>query len=70
MCSSDLRRTRLVALARQLDVLSPLAVLDRGYAIVSKDGAAITDASVLASGDVLDVRFAKGATEVLVRGRT
>ena len=64
------RRTRLVALARQLDVLSPLAVLDRGYAIVSKDGAAITDASVLASGDVLDVRFAKGATEVLVRGRT
>ena len=48
--------------AASLDALSPLAVLQRGYAIAeSADGRLLRDASVVSPGDELRVRLAKGS---------
>ena len=50
------------ALAARLQSLSPLAVLDRGYALVlSADGALIRSTKQLAAGDRLTTRLARGA---------
>lgn len=54
------RRDRVGAVAGRLDALSPLRVLVRGYAIVRRGDEAVRDASVLARGDLLDLRFASG----------
>ncbi len=61
------RRERLAALCRQLDALSPLKVLDRGYAIALHAGHPVTDAKTLKAGDELDLRFAKGRAAVVVK---
>jgi exodeoxyribonuclease VII large subunit len=54
-------RARLTVAARTLETLSPLATLTRGYAIVSDaQGHAVSDASVLRTGDEIGVRLAKG----------
>jgi exodeoxyribonuclease VII large subunit len=54
------QRVRLAQ--RGLDAISPLATLDRGYAIVTTAaGAAITDASTLNVGEALAMRFARGS---------
>ena len=50
----------------KLHALSPLAVLDRGFAIVEKDGAVVRDARTVAAGDRLRVRLATGALAVAV----
>jgi exodeoxyribonuclease VII large subunit len=52
----------LGALAGRLDSLSPLRVLERGYAVVvnRRDGRAVLDASTVSLGDELDVRVARG----------
>lgn len=56
---------RLALAARALSAVSPLAVLDRGYAIATADnGEAIRDAAVLAPGDRLRLRFAAGTATV------
>ena len=48
--------------------LSPLAVLDRGYAIVrNAAGEVVTDASALRPGEMLDVRLARGRVEAEVK---
>ncbi len=60
------RRAKLAGAARHLEVLSPLSVLVRGYAIVTREGVAITDAAALSAGDTLDVRLARGAVEARV----
>ena len=46
----------------QLEALSPLRVLARGYAIVTKEGEAapVTDAAALAPGDGVRMRLARG----------
>jgi exodeoxyribonuclease VII large subunit len=48
--------------AAKLESLSPLAVLDRGYAIVWRetDGALVRDADHLRMGERIQVRFARG----------
>lgn len=63
-------RGRLRAAAARLDALSPLAVLQRGYAIArrSDDGTVIRDAGALQVGDVLDLVLGKGAATVQVQG--
>ena len=55
-------RARLQTLAASLNVASPLATLERGYAIVTHPvtGSAITDASTLKTGEQIDTRLAKG----------
>ncbi len=58
----------LAALAGRLDALSPLRTLERGYAIAfaEKSGEAVRDASMLASGDRLRLRFARGGASAIV----
>ena len=62
-------RTRLGLAANSLDALSPLAVLQRGYAIAQdKTGKLVRDARSLSVGDVLNVRLAKGRVAARVEG--
>lgn len=44
----------------KLEALSPLSVLKRGYAVVSKEEHAVTSVSDVAIGDELQIRFADG----------
>lgn len=61
------KRDRALAAARHLDALSPLRVLDRGYALVQRDGLAVTDAATLKAGDQVEARFAKGRATLQVK---
>jgi exodeoxyribonuclease VII large subunit len=61
-------RARLDSLTTQLNHLSPLQVLDRGYAIVQdSSGHVVKDAGETAAGEELRVRLAKGSLTVEVR---
>ena len=62
----DRRRAELGRLAAQLHALSPLAVLDRGYAMVSKGDAIVRAASAVTAGDRLTVKVAHGSIAVTV----
>lgn len=62
------RRSTLTQLAAQMSALSPLAVLDRGYAVVMRDNAIVRTASQVAAGDALVVRLARGLVDVTVKG--
>jgi exodeoxyribonuclease VII large subunit len=58
---------RLALSARALSAVSPLAVLDRGYAIATtSDGTAVRDAGRLAPGQSLSLRLARGIAQVTV----
>lgn len=60
-------RTSLGMAANSLEALSPLAVLQRGYAIVqSLDGHLVRDARSVSVGDPLSVRLARGRLDVQV----
>jgi len=56
------RDRRLGSAVRALEAVSPLATLGRGYALVlrQRDGAAVTDADQVDSGEDLDIRLARG----------
>jgi len=56
----QLRRARLTGLAARLDALNPLAVLQRGYAVVRRDGQLVRSVAQVARGDHLSVRVADG----------
>jgi exodeoxyribonuclease VII large subunit len=59
-----LARSRCAALGGRLEALSPLAVLARGYALVTREGrpaAVVRDAATLALGEPVTVRLARGA---------
>jgi len=61
------RAQTLEALAHKLELVSPLAVLQRGYAIVqTPDGEVIRAAARVRPGQALDVRLADGALGVEV----
>jgi len=53
---------RLTLAARTLNTVSPLATLDRGFAIVTRatDGALLADATVVDIGDEIEARLARG----------
>lgn len=60
---------RLGLAAASLDALSPLAVLQRGYAIAqTEDGKLLRDASRVSIGDSVKVRLAKGGITARVQG--
>ncbi|HXE91593.1 MAG TPA: exodeoxyribonuclease VII large subunit [Terriglobales bacterium] len=62
------RRASLDRLAAQLDGLSPLKVLDRGYALVfDAAGNLLKDAAQLAPGDEISARLARGTIHATVR---
>ena len=59
--------TRFATLSAKLDALSPLAVLERGYSLVSRaDGSFVRAATEVAVGDDLDLRFRRGAARARV----
>lgn len=62
------RRQLLGALAGRVHALSPLAVLDRGYAVAMHQGRAVKDAATLRVGDSLELRLHRGRARVEVRG--
>jgi exodeoxyribonuclease VII large subunit len=64
----DLRRRHLGELARTLHAVSPLATLERGYAIVRRrdSGVIVRAAGQVAPGDALRIRLADGELGVLV----
>ncbi len=61
-----LRRSELAQLGAQMAALSPLAVLDRGYAMVRSGDAIVRDAAQVKAKDKLEVRFAHGSLDVTV----
>lgn len=63
----DDRRRRLEGAERALQALSPFAVLERGYAIVSGPDGVVTTPEEVAAGDALDVRVRGGRFGVTVR---
>jgi exodeoxyribonuclease VII large subunit len=57
----DSKREKLLPLVRTLNAVSPLATLERGYAIVSIDGGAILrDAADAKPGTIIEARLAHG----------
>ncbi len=64
-------RSRCAALVAQLDALSPLAVLARGFALVTRAGrpaAVVRDAASLVAGERVAVRLGRGAFAATVDG--
>jgi exodeoxyribonuclease VII large subunit len=61
------RRRRLAAAATRLEALSPLAVLNRGYALVyAEDGSLLHDAAQASPGQKIRARLASGALTATV----
>jgi exodeoxyribonuclease VII large subunit len=61
-------KARLNQAAATLQALSPLQILDRGYALVfDSNGALVKDASQLAAGDEVSARVAKGSFTAQVK---
>jgi exodeoxyribonuclease VII large subunit len=62
-------RERLAPLVRTLNAVSPLATLDRGYAIVSLEGGAILrDAKDATAGIIIEARLSQGRIRAKVEG--
>jgi exodeoxyribonuclease VII large subunit len=52
---------------RTLNAVSPLATLDRGYAIVTDQGSrVVTDAASLVVGSPIEARLARGSVRAVV----
>jgi len=65
----DEAKKRLGLAAASLDALSPLSVLQRGYAIAqNEDGSLLRDAKLVSIGDSVRVRLAKGRISASVDG--
>ncbi len=60
------RRSRFEQLAAHLSQLSPLRILERGYAIVSHQGTILKEAAAAPPGAPLHVRLAKGQLDAVV----
>ena len=59
---------RLALASRGLNTVSPLATLQRGFAIVTDaGGAVVTDAADLKAGDEIEARLAKGRVAAVVK---
>ncbi len=56
----QLHRARLVGVSARLEALNPLAVLQRGYAVVRRDGQFVRSAAQVSSGDRLSIRVSDG----------
>ena len=63
------RRERLLPLIRTLNAVSPLATLERGYAIVSVEGGAILrNAADATPGTIIEARLAQGRVRAKIEG--
>ncbi|MFM2110162.1 MAG: exodeoxyribonuclease VII large subunit [Gammaproteobacteria bacterium] len=61
-------RQRFTVAARTLDAVSPLATLERGFAIATRvsDGALLRDTAMIDAGQLVDVRLGRGALQAKV----
>ncbi len=59
---------RLMSLQQQINIISPIATLERGYAIVieKQNGNIVRQSSGLNQGDILNIRLAKGNIDTSV----
>lgn len=62
------KRASLINLSSKLDMQSPLNVLSRGYAKISKDDAVITSSKELKNEDKISVTFSDGVVNAVVVG--
>ena len=62
------KRASLSTLSAKLDMQSPLPVLSRGYAKISKNKAVITSSKELNEDDKITVTFADGTVDAVVLG--
>jgi exodeoxyribonuclease VII large subunit len=62
---------RLGLAARTLDMVSPLATLGRGFALVKRvsDGKLVTDSTTVSVGDEIEARLAKGTVTARVTSK-
>jgi exodeoxyribonuclease VII large subunit len=64
------KRLRVDHLVAQLEALSPLAILDRGYALVfDADGKLLKDSNRVQKGDEITARLAKGTVAATVNAK-
>jgi exodeoxyribonuclease VII large subunit len=64
------RKVRLERLDTALQALSPLAILDRGYALVfDPSGNLLKDAAKVKAGDEISARLAKGTVKATVKSK-
>ncbi len=63
------RRNLLLKRIAQMESLSPLSVLSRGYASVSVNGVTVQSVHDTKEGDVLNVRFSDGCVKATVEGK-
>ena len=59
-------REKLKTVSRTLEAMNPENVLARGYAIVTKGGAAVRSSAQVAGGDVVAIRFASGMADAQI----
>lgn len=65
------QRSRLAIAVRTLDAFSPLATLERGYAIVTDSkGAVITNAQDVRAGQLIDARLTQGTIHARIERTT
>ena len=63
------KKHQLAKTSAELDALSPLRVLSRGYAAVEREHTVVTSADSLREGDSIDIRFADGTVGATVTDR-
>ena len=60
-------RVRAERMGRALEMLSPLAILERGYALVFDEaGQLVKDAAAVSAGEEISVRVARGEIGAVV----
>ena len=63
----DGQRAKLSPLAAQLDALSPLAILGRGYSLVrNQDGKLVRDAAKLKPKETVSLTFGQGSATATI----
>ncbi|MEO8595039.1 MAG: exodeoxyribonuclease VII large subunit [Candidatus Solibacter sp.] len=63
-------RGRLDQLTAKLSQLSPLVVLERGYAIVSNESGVLRDAAEVAPGSEIQIKLHRGTLDATVKSRS
>ena len=61
-----LHQQRFEGIAKNLNALSPLSVLDRGYSIATHSGKAVKSSREVKKGDVVQVRLSQGKLDCTV----
>lgn len=62
----DENKSKISALAGKLDVLSPLSVISRGYALVEKDEKPVTKVKDLKKDDVISIKLSDGQVKARI----